>query len=103
MEMVAVVMEALGLVPQIRPGERSKIPSLKAVEVRHAPQSVRVKDDAPANICFMLVTLDTSHFERSPLNDDAKANMVSILITPETSHFERSPSNDNAAVNMPSM
>ena len=41
LEMAAVVMEALGLVPQSRPDEPSNIPSLSAVEVRHAPQSVR--------------------------------------------------------------
>ena len=34
----------------------------------------------------MLVTLDTSHFEMSPLNDFAEANMSNMSATPETSH-----------------
>ena len=41
----------------------------------------------------MPVTLDTSHFDRSPLKDDASVNMRCILVTLDTSHFERSPSN----------
>ena len=71
MELVAPVV-VLVLVLQIFPDEPSNILSLSAVEVLHSPQSVRVKDDAPENISFMSVTLDTSHFERSPLNDDAE-------------------------------
>ena len=93
MEMVAVVMEALGLVPQILPGERSNIPSLSAVEVNHAPQSVCANEDAPKNISAMSLTLDTSHFEMSPLIDDAEANMLCMLVTLDTSHFEMSPLN----------
>ena len=70
---VVVVVEVLVLVVvQIRSDEPSNIPSLFAVEVSHAPQSVCAKDDAPLNISSMLVTLDTSHLERSPLNDDAE-------------------------------
>ena len=62
-------MEVVLLVGQIAPGEPSNIPLLFAVEVSHAsPQSVCAKDDALANMMFMLVTLDTSHLERSPLN-----------------------------------
>ena len=60
------------VVVQICPDESSNIPSLFAVEVSHMPQSVCAKDDAPKNICSMLVTLDTSHLERSRLNDDAE-------------------------------
>ena len=71
MVVVVVVVEVLVLVVPIRPGEPSNIPSLSAVEVSHAPQSDCEKDDAPKNISFMLVTLDTSHFERSPLNEYA--------------------------------
>ena len=56
----------------IRPGEPSNIPSLSAFEVYHAPESVCAKDDAPENICPILVTLDTCHLEMSPLNDDAE-------------------------------
>ena len=71
LEMAAVVMEAFELVPQIRPDESSNICSLFAVEVLHAPQSVRAKDNAPTNICFMLVTWDTSHLDMRRLNDGA--------------------------------
>ena len=73
--LVVVVVEVLVLVVQISPGELSNIPSLSAVEVSHAPQSVCAKDDAPENISSMLVTLDTSHLEMSLLNDDAELNM----------------------------
>ena len=61
----------LELVTQIRPDEPTNIPSLFAVEVSHAPQRVCAKDEAPENISSMLVTLDTSHLERSALKDDA--------------------------------
>ena len=77
-EVVSVLVEAvlevvlLPPVVQIRPDEPSNIPSLSAVEVSHAPQSVCAKDDAPENISFMLATLDTSHLDMSPLNDDAE-------------------------------
>ena len=57
---------------QSRPDEPSNISSFSAVEVRHAPQSVWANDDALLNIKLMRVTLDTSHFERSPLNDVAE-------------------------------
>ena len=60
------------LVVQIRPDDPSNIPFLSAVEVCHAPQSVCVNDVAPENISSMLVTLNTSHSERSVLNDDAE-------------------------------
>ena len=62
----------LELVVQIRPDESSSIPSLFAVEVSQGPQSVCANDDAPENMAYMVVTLDTSHFERSPLNNDAE-------------------------------
>ena len=65
--------------------------SLSAVEANHAPQSVRAKDDAEANMPSILVTLDTSHFERSALNNVACPNMLSIAVTLDTSHFDRSP------------
>ena len=68
---VPVVLEgAVLVVAQSLPDEPSNIPSLCAVEMDHAPQSVCVKDDAPENIFSMLFTLDTSHLEMSPLNDD---------------------------------
>ena len=69
---VMVVVTAIVLVPQIRPDEPPNMSSLSAVEVAHRPQSVRVNDDAPENICFMLDTLDTSQLEMSPLNDVAE-------------------------------
>ena len=68
--MVAVV--AIVLVVHIRPDEPSNIPALSAVEAIHAPpQSVCAKDDAPLNISSMVVALDTSHLDISPLKDDA--------------------------------
>ena len=93
MEIVFLLLE---VVVQIRPDEPSNIPPFTAVELSHAPQSVCAKDDAPENILFMLVTLDTSHLEMSPLNDDAPENMSSTLATLDTSHLERSPLNDDA-------
>ena len=41
----------------------------------------------------MLVTLETSHLERSPLNVDAWANMRRMLVTLDTSQLEISPLN----------
>ena len=38
----------------------------------------------------MLVTLDTSHFEMSPLKDVAPLNILLILVTLDMSHFEMS-------------
>ena len=67
MEVVLLLVDT-----QICPDEPSNILSLSAVEVSHAPQSACAKDDAPKNMTFMLVTLDTSHLEISLLNDDAE-------------------------------
>ena len=89
-------------VVQIRPDDPSNICSFLAVEVLHLPQSVCAKDDAEANMRIMLVTLDTSHLEMSPLNDDA-ANMPSMVVTLDTSHLEMSPLNDDAEQNMSCM
>ena len=75
MEIALLVDVVVDVVVQIRPGESSNIPPLSAVEVYHSPQSVCANADALKNMCFMLVTLDTCHFERSPLNDDADLNM----------------------------
>ena len=59
---VVVVAKVLILVVQIRPDESSNIPFLSAVEVTHAsPHRFCAKDDAPENICSMVVTLETSH------------------------------------------
>ena len=89
-------MEVVSPFTQIRPDESVNIPFFSALEVCHFPQSSCAKDDAPENISPMLVTLDTSHLERSPLNDDAEANMLNMLVTLDTSHLETSPSNDEA-------
>ena len=70
-EKIVVVVAVLVVVP-IRPGEPSNILTLSAVEVLHASQSVCAKEEAPENMSRMLVTLDTSHLERSRLNDDAR-------------------------------
>ena len=69
---VVLLLEAVVVVVQMLPVEPSNIPLLSAAEVCHTPQRVCAKDDAPANICFMLVTLDTSHLETSLLNDNAE-------------------------------
>ena len=42
----------------------------------------------------ILVTLDTSHFDRSPLKDVAPRNIEFIFVTLDTSHLEMSPLND---------
>ena len=66
-----------------------------ALDRRQAsPQSFCLNDIAAKNISDMLVTLDTSHPERSPLNDVADANISDMLVTLDTSHFKRSPLND---------
>ena len=89
-------MDVVVLVVHICPDEPSNIRYLSAVDVLHAPQSVCAKDDAPEKISSMLVTLDTSHLERSLLNSDAAANMPAMLVTLDTSHLEMSPLNDAA-------
>ena len=70
--LVPVVEGVVMVAAQSRPDDPSNIPSLFAVEVDHAPQSVCAKDDAPENISFMLVTLDTSQLEMSLLNNSAQ-------------------------------
>ena len=65
------VLVVSSVVVQIRPDEPANISSVVAVEVCHSPQRVCENDDAPKNISFILVTLDTSHLEMSPLNDEA--------------------------------
>ena len=100
---VVVVVE-LVVVVQIRPDEPSNIPVLSAVEVSHAPpQSVCAKDDAPENMPSMVITLDTSHAEMSPLNDVAEWNMMRMLVTLDTSHLEMSQLNASAWKNISSM
>ena len=79
---------------QSPPCEKANMLSWFACDVFHVPQSVRVNDDAKMNISPMLVTLETSHLERSALNDDAKENIWYIVVTLDTSHLEISPLND---------
>ena len=60
-EMV-VVAKVLILVVEIFPGDPVNISPLSAVDASHAwLHKVCAKDDAPENICSMLVTLVTSH------------------------------------------
>ena len=54
------------------PGEVWNMFGLFASEAFHAPQRVWANFDAPWNIYAIVVTLDTSHLERSPLNDFAE-------------------------------
>ena len=77
---------------------------LAAVDpVQLAPQSVFAKDVAPLNMCFMFVTFDTSHLEISRLNEVATRNIHPMVVTLETSQFDRSLLNDVAPLNMLSM
>ena len=70
---VKVVVGVVALAPVVQSRlDFTNISVLSAVEVSHAPHSVCEKDDAPENICFMVVTLETSHLEISPSNDDAE-------------------------------
>ena len=48
---------------------------------------------------LMSLTLDTSHFERSPLNDVARMNMPVMSLELDTSHFEMSPLKEFASAN----
>ena len=73
MEMV-VVVDVLVLGAHffsILPDDSDNKKRLFAFEALHAPQRVWANDDAKANMNPMLVTLDTSHLETSPLNDVA--------------------------------
>ena len=58
---------------------------------------------AQLNIPVMSVTLDTSQSERAPLNDVACMNMRNILVTLDTSHFDISPLKECALANIPLM
>ena len=84
-------------VSDIEPSEPANILSLDAFEKPHvAPQSFCLKEDAPWNMESILLTLDTSHFDRSPLNDVALKNITPMSLTLDTSHLDRSPLNDVA-------
>ena len=75
-ENTAEMVVAAHTVGDIDPGESLNIDFLVAFDWDQAGvQSFCVKADAPRNISFMSVTLDTSHFEMSALNDVASSNM----------------------------
>ena len=77
---------------EIEPDESLNMKSFFACERTHAaPQSLCWNDTAPMNMLVMSVTLDTSHFEISPLNDSATMNIRFMLVTFDTSHFEMPP------------
>ena len=58
------------------PDEPSNMSVLLALDrTQAAPQSACLKAAAKRNILDMVITLDTSHFEMSPLNDLARANI----------------------------
>ena len=79
---------------EIDPDVSANIPLSLAFEWTQAdPQSVCLKDVAPANIKSMLVTLDTSQLEMSSLNSVALRNIEDMSCTFDTSHFDRSPLN----------
>ena len=59
-------------IPSIDPDEPANMSNLDAFEwTQAAPQNFRLNDVASENMKSMLSTLDTSHFEMSPLNDVA--------------------------------
>ena len=91
-------------VRDIDPDDPVNMSSLLALDwTQAAPQRFRLNDDACKNIESMLTTLDTSHFEMSPLNDAVQRNIAVIEVTLETSHFEMSPLKDCAARNIEDM
>ena len=59
-----------------------------------------VKKSVDKNMPCMSLTLDTSHFERSPLNDVAPRNMPRMSFALDTSHLEISLSKNFARANM---
>ena len=70
---VVVVMAAVvGMILHMDPDDPLNISFVLTLKFAHAsPQRVCVNDVAPANICFMLVALDTSHLETSLLKEVA--------------------------------
>ena len=88
----------------IDPNEPENILSLLACDRTQVfPQSVRLNDVAARNMEDMSFTLDTSHFDRSPLKASANENISDMVVTLDTSHLERSPLNDIAPLNIPGM
>ena len=79
-------------VREIDPNDPTNISFLLAFEwTQAALQSFCVNEAALLNMLSMLVTLDTSHLEMSPLNDDTDQNMPAMSVTLDTSHLEMSP------------
>ena len=72
---LVVVKLFANLVSQIFLDEPPNISSLSASAVSHLPQRVCAKEEALLNMPYILVTLDTSHFEIFTLNDNADSNM----------------------------
>ena len=71
----------------IDPVEPTNMCVLIACEWTHrAPQRLCLKDFAFRNMFFMVVTLETCHFEMSRLNDVAPWNIPDIYRTLDTSH-----------------
>ena len=75
---------------------------LVTLDTSHFERSL-LNNGVKENMSSMFVAVDTSHLERSPLNDDAEENMPHMYITLDTSHLERSALNDDAEKNMPFM
>ena len=102
---VVEIVDAVLLAQPIRPDERTNMPFVLVfcAKAIHVPQRVCANDEAPANMVFMLATLDTSHLEISMLNDEAPVNIVFIVNTLDTSHLDISLLNDVAYENIPSM
>ena len=85
----------------MEPGESRNISVLVAFELTHAsPQSFCSNEFAPENIRPMLVTSDTSHFDKSTLKELAPQNTPSILATFDTSHVDRSALKEVAVKNI---
>ena len=72
--MVVVVVVGVAHIADIDADEPSEnMSSLAAFELTHAaPHRVRLKDVAPRNIRFIVVTWETSHLDRSLLKDVAR-------------------------------
>ena len=71
----------------IDPNDPANIPVLIAFELTQpGPQSFCVKDLVFRNIFSMLLTLESCHFEISPLNDAAPWNIPDMSLTFDTSH-----------------
>ena len=73
---------------------------LVTVDTSHFDRSW-LKLEALSNMPAMLVTADTSHFDRSWLKAEVKWNIFAILVTADTSHCDRSWLKLEALLNNP--